>query len=1476
MKIGNKWSRVVSGICGAAMLIVPFSVLANPAQTVVPEMEIETAADGVDLDNGLLAYLNMDENTEDQTGLGSPEQMGSVSYENGVFGKAVRFSNTSSYLKFTNRPSRGDSDSDTDLEIGSGQPFSISFWMKANPNPSAALTDGFIAGTKDWSAAKNYGYSLTTSGSVLQLVPRTASTNRYKYTWPGGISTAAAEWIHVCVSSSNSVNQIYINGAPVEQKQEALKDESGRKGWGDFSIGADYNGKYGIGDSIALDEFRVWNRAVSAKEAETLYHAVKDAVTAVAVQAPDTLAVGTDGVSIQVSALVDKGEYTGLMPLEDVSWSVLEGDADITAEGSGAKAVLHVRAGASGTVKVQAESSGKTGVKVISLTENVIPVSAVIQGADEIIQDRSQDVDSVYTFNMVDENGAAARIADPQNIRWTLNNSNGVVFKGQGAEVTAQSGQRVTLTVPRDIQPANSYTLTAEYQDQRVVFRGYVIPSRELPENLQSKIIGQWTFDGNVSPSIGTLTPTSVNGLSYGAGVSGQAAIFKKGGNHLNFGSQDLTNKTISFAFRPVSRPAQQDPAILANKSWSGDGLPKGFVLAYSYHSDTYPHSSDLKTRIADGSKMQDAWMPFEKGLWQTITIVFDNENGAYRIYKDGAPALTGSSVKDGAINTADFSSGWQNGAYSLILGNDGTGEYGQNANQDYEYWIDNFTILDTAVSAEEAVALSDVNIAVEKDLNSITPALIGSETVAAGGGYNTAVHMTGKKLRNISRETFDLVFDPNVLEYNKEVTETQSLNYDQFKNKIVAIDASEAPQGILHVSRSGGLSDAQLRETKTRLFQACFTAKAVTQDSTSAITLKNLKCYAADGGEQEITAPEEAAFQVTVLAPPQYDLNGDGVVGAGDIALAPAEQKADAAAQSGIYPYKRAFVFTMDGGGNVWDIENAHYFPAKYQVFGDSARGTTPSHYQEEAHKADRDAVRKNPIALRLYNEEFAMSTSAKSEDPPISAQNYCSILHGEEFTKFPSDYKRDNNSAGDYYWQDFGKETAKYPSLFKVINEQTPRRSLFGTADWKTITSGIAEPDSGMYQEWRGGASYTAEKKKNDGSYAGNNWEATDPVTPAVDTISDYFQSAAAKNTAFMYVQTDLMDHYGHQFGYFTDGYYRLLQSMDDFYTQMFDAMKAADLYEDTLFIGNADHGGHFNTNYTLNGVKQFPSGSHSTYSWAQDSNIFIGIGGQTIDSGKKLSGGANHDIPALVLKALRLDKPDSMKNSSSQWADSAFLDQEALAKKGREIEEVTYSRFAGHAEIGVGRPQAGREARVLDAVIRADGATGVAVDPAEGVTVLRSELADGLLKLTLSCETALGASAAKLTFSGAEPAVTAVQEVMLGADSGKELYADLRNVTPQETTIDAGEITVQGDTLSADISITKTAEENGRVMVVLYQNGVAVGTGYQEVGAETGIIKKTVAIQKVDYDSAKAFFWNMEQLKPMAGDLAIPSAK
>lgn len=201
MKIGNKWSRVVSGICGAAMLIVPFSVLANPAQTVVPEMEIETAADGVDLDNGLLAYLNMDENTEDQTGLGSPEQMGSVSYENGVFGKAVRFSNTSSYLKFTNRPSRGDSDSDTDLEIGSGQPFSISFWMKANPNPSAALTDGFIAGTKDWSAAKTMATASQRAGASSSLsrgpLPQTAISTPGRAAFPrrrlnGFMSASAA------------------------------------------------------------------------------------------------------------------------------------------------------------------------------------------------------------------------------------------------------------------------------------------------------------------------------------------------------------------------------------------------------------------------------------------------------------------------------------------------------------------------------------------------------------------------------------------------------------------------------------------------------------------------------------------------------------------------------------------------------------------------------------------------------------------------------------------------------------------------------------------------------------------------------------------------------------------------------------------------------------------------------------------------------------------------------------------------------------------------------------------------------------------------------------------------------------------------------------------------------------------------------------------------------------------------------------
>ena len=67
----------------------------------------------------------------------------------------------------------------------------------------------------------------------------------------------------------------------------------------------------------------------------------------------------------------------------------------------------------------------------------------------------------------------------------------------------------------------------------------------------------------------------------------------------------------------------------------------------------------------------------------------------------------------------------------------------------------------------------------------------------------------------------------------------------------------------------------------------------------------------------------------------------------------------------------------------------------------------------------------------------------------------------------------------------------------------------------------------------------------------------------------------------------------------------------------------------------------------------------------------DIFIGIGGQTVDSGKKLTGGNNADISPIALDALRINKPTSM--TGEVFDQSAFLSQDEMSKKNRDIENI-----------------------------------------------------------------------------------------------------------------------------------------------------------------------------------------------------------
>lgn len=260
-------------------------------------------------------------------------------------------------------------------------------------------------------------------------------------------------------------------------------------------------------------------------------------------------------------------------------------------------------------------------------------------------------------------------------------------------------------------------------------------------------------------------------------------------------------------------------------------------------------------------------------------------------------------------------------------------------------------------------------------------------------------------------------------------------------------------------------------------------------------------------------------------------DLNGDGVIGAGDVALAETTDQAKTIAQAAaIYPYKHAVVITMDGGGICFKPNEMYY----------ASNGSTTL-----TDDPDILAKRTNEYAMELFNEYCATSYSAQSETPTISAQNYTSIIHGKAYATAQKEYQITNNEAGAYYYPDFGKEVAVYPSIFEALGQSFPNRGNAAFAEWTPIVNGIIEPDAPVYLHG---------STKNTGD---------------MQDVADYINSENYKNTAMIYMQSDYMDAVGHSNGYYTDKYYTELKRYDDYFKAIMDALEETGTKDETLVL-------------------------------------------------------------------------------------------------------------------------------------------------------------------------------------------------------------------------------------------------------------------------------------------------------------------
>ena len=169
----------------------------------------------------------------------------------------------------------------------------------------------------------------------------------------------------------------------------------------------------------------------------------------------------------------------------------------------------------------------------------------------------------------------------------------------------------------------------------------------------------------------------------------------------------------------------------------------------------------------------------------------------------------------------------------------------------------------------------------------------------------------------------------------------------------------------------------------------------------------------------------------LTILMQEQMDLNGDGFIGADDVAMASGDLREAIAQAASIHPYKHVIILTMDGAGTVWDPDEMYY---------------TTSVNMTPRKTSDPTIMtwRTNTYAMDLMNQQFAASYTASAVNPPISAQNYSSILHGIPWQRVEGAYKVTNDLAGKQYYADFGMEQALHPSIFRVVNQQLPGRPL------------------------------------------------------------------------------------------------------------------------------------------------------------------------------------------------------------------------------------------------------------------------------------------------------------------------------------------------------------------------------------------------------------------------------------------------
>ncbi len=232
------------------------------------------------------------------------------------------------------------------------------------------------------------------------------------------------------------------------------------------------------------------------------------------------------------------------------------------------------------------------------------------------------------------------------------------------------------------------------------------------------------------------------------------------------------------------------------------------------------------------------------------------------------------------------------------------------------------------------------------------------------------------------------------------------------------------------------------------------------------------------------------------------------------------------------------------------------------------------------------------------IFSTNSAWTSTATSEMPSASAQNWGSYLHGVTPQKH-------NCVNGSLACERF--PYPQYPSVFKILREVYPDSKLTSFSEWNAINYGLIEPSAKVY-------------KSSDKRFC-----ATVHSTQEIEDMTlNYLKS---NTPTLLFVHLDNVDETGHSKGYGSAEYLVEVQKAVQFIKKIDQALD----YSKTLLIVATDHGG----------IDKNHGGDTP-----QERNITIAIKGKTITQQTLDSKVMPKDITPVILKALGVKKPTFME--------------------------------------------------------------------------------------------------------------------------------------------------------------------------------------------------------------------------------------